>query len=31
MQILRSIMPAKTTVLHLETPSLIGLQPIFDC
>ena len=31
MQIQRSIIPVKTTALRLETPSLSGLQPIFDC
>ncbi|MCB0589040.1 MAG: hypothetical protein KDD06_27375 [Phaeodactylibacter sp.] len=31
MRILRSITPSKTTALRLETPSLSGLQPIFDC
>lgn len=31
MQIQRAIYPVKTTRFHQETPSLAGLQPIFDC
>ncbi len=31
MLIANSILPSKDTVLLQETPSLSGLQPIFDC
>jgi hypothetical protein len=31
MQIQQAILPVKTTRFLQETPSLSGLQPIFDC